>query len=154
MGLLARWQERSHSPRVRLGRDLRAAYLDARRLAAQLRRHGGHVPYPALGPTLTRLAEEADAQAALLAGEIRALAGNTDPSDPVAPRDGRNHWERLTFDIADLETLRRRYAELALHFDVEFPATVAAVDRLARTTATMTVTVRGLLARSDPHAAN
>ncbi|MEO6026217.1 MAG: hypothetical protein ABIR79_05060 [Candidatus Binatia bacterium] len=154
MGVLARLQERSGGPRVRLARALRGAYLDTRRLAIQLRRHAEHVPYPGLGPKLTRLAEQADGQAALLVHELRALAGNTDQADPLTPRDGRNHWERLTFDLADLEALHRRYAEIALQWDLVFPATVATVDQLARSTATMIGTIRAMVARSDPHADN
>jgi hypothetical protein len=154
MGLLGRLQERAGGPRVRLGRELRAAYLDARRLGLQLRRHSAHVPYAALGPELTRLAEQAEEHAAVLASELRAVAANTDTADAVQPRNGRNHWERLTIDLADLERLHRRYTELALHWDVEFPSTVATVDRLARATAAMTSTMRSMLARSDPHAEN
>src|SRR6185369_6509259 len=101
----------------------RAAYLDARRLATQLRRHAAHVPYPAHGPVLARLAEEADEQAARLSDELRAVAGNADPSDAVGPRDGRNHWERLGADLAALEHLQQRCADLVLHFDLDFPAT-------------------------------
>ncbi len=154
MGVFARLQERSGGPRVRLARELRAAYLDTRRLAIQLRRHAAQVPYPVLGPTLTRLAEQADDQAASLADELRAVAGNTDPADALAPRDGRSHWERLTFDLADLEGLHRRYTEIALHWDVDFPNTVVTIDRLARTTAAMAAAVRAMAARSDAHAAN
>jgi len=154
MGVLARLQERSGSPRVRLARALRGAYLDTRRLAIQLRRHAERVPYPGLGPQLTRLAEHADGQAALLVDELRALAGNTNQADTLTPRAGRNHWERLTFDLADLSALHRRYAEIALQWDVAFPATVATVDQLARTTGAMIAAIRAMVARSDPHADN
>ena len=152
MGVLDRLRARAGGPRGRFGRAVRAVYLDARRLAVQLRDHGTRVPYPALGEDFRRLAEEADGQAAALAGELRALAGPVDPSDPVAPRAGRNHWERLTIDLADLEAIQRRYIELALHWDVDFPASVATFDRLARTTAGMIRDVRSMLIRSDPHA--
>jgi hypothetical protein len=152
MGLLARLQERSGGPRVRLGRELRGAYLDARRLGLQLRRHGAQAPYPTLGRELARLAAQAEEQAAVLANELRAVAANTDPADAAEPRGGRNHWQRLSYDLADLDRLHRRYTEIALHWDVEFPDTVAAIDGLARTTAAMTSSVRSMLARSDPHA--
>jgi hypothetical protein len=89
----------------------------------------------------------------MLADELRALAGNTDPSDRVEPREGRNHWERLTLDLADLEGLRRRQIDLALHWDVDFATTAETLGRLASATAAMGTVVRGLLARSDPHAA-
>ena len=153
MGVLERFRARAGGPRARFGRELRAAYLDARRLAAQLRDHGEKVPYPALGHALRRLAEEADRHAAALAAELRAIAGNVDPADPVLPRVGRNHWERLTIDVADLEALQRRYTELALRWDVHFPGSVATFDGLARATAAMTRDVRTMLIRSDPHAA-
>jgi hypothetical protein len=150
---LARLRERTGSPRARFGRDLRAVYLDTRRVAVQLRDHATHVPYPALGTELRRLAAQADGQAALLADELRAIAGNPDPSDPVAPRIGHNHWERLTIDLADLEALQRRHTELALRWDVDFPASAATLARLAHAIATMSTTVRAMVARSDPHAA-
>jgi hypothetical protein len=152
MGVLDRLRARTGGPRARFGREVRAAYLDARRLAAQLRDHAAQVPYPPLGHDLRRFAEEADHQAAALATELRTIAGNVDPADPVAPRSGRNHWERLTVDVATLEALQRRYTELALHWDVDFPASVATFDRLARATAAMTRDVRSMLIRSDPHA--
>lgn len=153
MGVLDRLRARAGGPRARFGRELRAAYLDARRLATQLRDHAGKVPYAPPGHELRRLAEEADRHAAALAAELHAIAGNVDPADPVAPRVGRNHWERLTIDVADLEALQRRYTELALHWDVDFPASVATFDGLARATAAMTRDVRTMLIRSDPHAA-
>ena len=153
MSLLARLRERTGNPRARFGRELRAVYLDVRRVATQLRDHATHVPYPGLGVELRRLAEQADGQAALLADELRALAGNPDPSDPVAPRVGRNHWERLTIDLAALEALQRRCTELALRWDLDFPAAAVTLARLSHVTAAMTATVRTMLARSDPHAA-
>lgn len=153
MGVLERLRARAGSPRARFGREVRAAYLDARRLATQLRDHGGSVPYAALGHELRRLAKEADRHAAALATEIHAIAGNADPADPIAPRVGRNHWERLTIDLADLEALQRRYTELALRFDVDFPASIPTFDALARAAAGMIRDVRTMLIRSDPHAA-
>jgi len=153
MGLLAHLRERTGSPRARFRRELRAVYLDARRVATQLRDHALRVPYPALGTELRRLADQADGQAAILADELRALAGNPDPSDPVAPRIGHNHWERLTIDLADLESLQRRHTELALRWDLDFPASAATLVGLKRTTATMAAVIRTMLARSDPHAA-
>jgi hypothetical protein len=152
--MLARLRERSGGSRARLGRELRAAYLDARRVARQLREHGTRVPYAGLTADFVRLADQADGHAALLGNELRAVAGNTDPSDAVLPRDGRSHWERLTRDLTDLESLQRRYTELALQWDVEFPATATTCERLARATAAMSREVRSMVARSDPHAAN
>ncbi len=140
------------SPRTRCARELRGVYLDVRRIAIQLRRHAEHAPYPALVAELRTLAAAAEEHAATLAAEIRTLAGNADPADAMAPRTGRNHWERLTVDLQDLEALRRRETELALRWDVDFPATTATLARLAHTTAAMTATVRDMLARSDPHA--
>jgi hypothetical protein len=102
---------------------------------------------------LRTLAATAEEHAATLAGEIRALAGNADPADAMSPRTGRNHWERLTVDLQDLEALRRRETELALRWDVEFPAIARTLATLAHATAGMSAAVRGMLARSDPHAA-
>ncbi len=153
MGFLARMQARKGGPRGRFLRELRSVYLDARRLAAQLRSHSARASYPAHAVELRRLGEQADAQAAALAEALRALAGNMDPSDRVQPRDGRNHWERLSVDLTDLEALRRRLTDIALHHDVDFATAAATIARLARATAEMSEAVRGLLARSDPHAA-
>lgn len=139
--------------RAHFAGDLRRVFLDARRLATQLRDHAALVPYPRLGGVLRDLAERAEAQAAVLARELRTLAGNADPSDPTAPRTGRNHWERLSGDLTDLESLKRRYVELALRWDIDFPAPAAALGALGRSAAEMSRTVRDMLARSDPHAA-
>ena len=76
-----------------------------------------------------------------------------DPADPVTAPEGRNHWERLTFDLAALESLQRRYTELALRWDVEFPASAASLVQLQRATAIMAAGIRTMAARSDPHAA-
>ncbi|MCC6850589.1 MAG: hypothetical protein IT294_19035 [Deltaproteobacteria bacterium] len=143
----------SAGPRARFAGELRAAFLDARRIAAQLRSHAERVPYPRIGPALIGLADRADAQAARIAAELRTLAGNADPADPASPRDGRNHWERLSIDVADLETLKRRWVELALRWDVDFPAAAATLAELGRATAAMSAAVRDLLALADPHAA-
>ncbi len=139
--------------RTAFARELRGAYLDARRVAAQLRSHANQVPYPRLGAVLVTLAGRADAQAARVAAELRLLAGNADPTDPTSPRDGRNHWERLSIDLADLKQLERRWVELALRWDVAFPATAATLVELGRVTTAMSTTIRDLLARADPHAA-
>jgi hypothetical protein len=135
-----------------LGRDLRAAYLNERRVARLLRQHGAQVPYPTLATDLTCLAGEADGRAARLADELRAVAGNTDPSDVVPVPDGRNHWERLTADLAAVESLQRRYTELALQWDVDFPATTATLHDLARAATATATLLRTMVARSDPHA--
>jgi hypothetical protein len=153
MTLLARLRERTGTQRTRFRRELRAVYLDVRRVATQLRDHATHVPYPGLAIELRRLAEQADGQAALLAAELRALAGNPDPSDLVAPRGGRNHWERMTIDLAGLEALHRHATELALRWDLDFPSQAATLARLGRMTAGMAAAVRTIVARSDPHAA-
>jgi hypothetical protein len=153
MSLMARLRERTGGPRTRFGRALRAVYLDVRRVAAHLRDHAAHVPYPGLGVELRRLAEQADGQAALLAGELRAIAGNPDPSDPVVPRGGRNHWERMTIDLAALEALQRHATELALRWDVDFPDSAATLARLGHVIGAMASAVRTMVARSDPHAA-
>lgn len=153
MSLWARLREGTGNPRTRFGRELRAVYLDVRRVATQLRDHAMRVPYPGIGVELRRLADQADGQAALLADELRAIAGNPDPSDPIAPRVGHNHWERLTIALADLEALHRRHTELALRWDVDFPVSAATVARLARATVAMAAAVRTMVARSDPHAA-
>lgn len=145
--------ERTGTPRTRCARELRGVYLDVRRIATQLRRHAEHAPYPGLTAELRTLASGAEEHAATLAAEIHALAGNADPADAMSPRAGRNHWERLTVDLQDLEMLRRRETELALRWDVDFPSTAATLARLALTTAGMAVTVRNMLARADPHAA-
>jgi hypothetical protein len=154
MGMLARLRDWAGGSRARLGRELHAVYVDARRLASQLRRHGAHVPYPGLAEDFRRLADQAERHAARLADEIRVVAANADPADPIPPREGRNHWERLSGDVADLESLRRRYADLASAWDVESPDLAATLAELARATAAMSRDVRAMLARSDPHASN
>jgi hypothetical protein len=139
--------------RARFARELRTAFLDARRIATQLRAHAGRAPYAHPGLVLRQLAEQAEAQVAALAGALRDVAGNIDPADHLSPRDGRNHWERLSLDLTDLETLKRRYVEIALRWDVDFPDTAEELRRFGRTIAAMSRTVRDMLARSDPHAA-
>lgn len=143
----------SASLRPGLARELRGVFLDARRLGTQLRRHAERVPYARHGTLLRDLAERAEEQVATIARELRALDGNADPADPTAPHDGRNHWERLSIDLGDLESLKRRYVELALRWDVDFPAVAAKLRSLGRAASAMGSTVRDLLARSDPHAA-
>ncbi|MEB2284920.1 MAG: hypothetical protein OZ922_09595 [Myxococcales bacterium] len=144
--------EPSASARVRFARDLRGLYLAVRRIASQLRSHATLVPYDRVERALHALADRADAQAATLAAELHALAGNPDPSDAEAPRLGRNHWECMTLDLADLEVLKRRYLDLALRWDVDFPASAATLTTLGHKVGSMSVIVRDMVARSDPHA--
>lgn len=143
----------SAGDRARFAHDLRPVFLDARRLATQLRDHAELVPYARHGVLLRDLAARAQEQAAVLARELRTIAGNADPSDPTAPRTGRNHWERLTGDLADLESLKGRYVELALRWDVVFPGIASELHALGRNAAEMSRAVRDMLALSDPHAA-
>lgn len=143
----------SAGTRARFAHELRAVYLAARRIASQLRSHASRVPYERLGPELRALADQADGHAATLAAALRAVAGNPDPSDTTTPREGRNHWERLTIDLADLEALRRCYVELALRWDVDFPTQAATLTALGHATGAMITVVRDMVARSDPHAA-
>ena len=143
----------SAGTRAHFARDLRDVFLTARRIARQLRGHATGVPYERLAPALRALADQADGQAATLAAELHAVAGNADPADTATVREGRNHWERLTFDVADLDALKRRYLDLALHWDVEFPSAAATLVALGHATAVMSAVVRDMVARSDPHAA-
>jgi hypothetical protein len=154
MGLLAELRARAGGARVRFGRELRAVFLDARRVAAALRRHAARVPYAALAGDLRRLADQADGHAALLADELRAIAANADPTDATRPREGRNQWARMAADLADLEALQHRYAELARRWDVDFPDAASTLGHLAHEAAGMAAAVRTLVVRSDPHAAD
>ncbi len=129
-------------------------YLEALRVARQLRAHAECMPYPALTAEVGRLAAEADGHVAELAGELRRLAGDADRDVAATPRAGRNAWARLTADLADLQSLHRRYTELALRYDVDFPDTATSLDRLARETARMEQRLRALTSRADPHAEN
>src|SRR5262245_48550752 len=63
VSLLQRMQDRRGGARARLARELRGLFLDARRIAVQLRSHGARAPYPAHGNELRRLGEQAEAQA-------------------------------------------------------------------------------------------
>jgi hypothetical protein len=154
MSVLARLRALGTRPRDRLRRELRGTYLETLRVARQLRAHADHVPYPALTDDLHRLADQADRHAAALAEELRAVAGDTDRHAGTALHGGHNHWARLAADLGDLEALHRRYTELALRWDVEFPAAAVTLTELQRGTARMKVAVRALIARSDPHADN
>lgn len=154
MGVLTRLQERTVGPRQRLGRDLRAAYAEERRVARALRDHAARVPYENQTVEVGRLADRADGHAATLAHELRALTGGADPVAAGTPVAGRNHWERMTAALADVEALQRRYRELALRWDVQFPAPAATFAELARSSAVSAVTLRSLVARADPHAAD
>jgi hypothetical protein len=154
MGMLARLQERTVGPKQRLGRDLRAAHADERRLAGALRDHATRVPYASMTIEVVRLADRADGHAATLAHELRVLTGGADPVGGTLPRGGRNHWERMTAALADVEALQRRYRELALRWDVRFPAPAATFAQLSRSSAATAVALRSLIARADPHAAD
>lgn len=154
MGVLDRLRELSVAPRQRLSRELREVYRDERQLGRQLRTHAARAPYPAVGTELLRLADQADASAATLAHALRDLMGGADPHVPDAPPAGRNLWERLNRDLHDAESLLRRYTELSLRWDADFPAIAATFDRLARTASATLGTLRSLAARSDPHAVN
>jgi hypothetical protein len=148
MGLWARVRELGAGPEHRLLADVGAAYREEMRLAAQLRLHAERK----LGRALLALAEEADGHAALLRAEITRLGGSATAYPAGTPRNGRNYWERLTFDLEDLRTKQKRYLELVQHWDLEQPGVAGLFGRLARDDGMMSRTVGELIARSDPHA--
>lgn len=152
MGLWERVRGLAGGPARRLAGDLANAYLEELRLARQLRLHAERVPYPNLAATLLGLAEVQDKHAALLRERVTQLGDTVDAGAAGAPRDGRNYWERLTFDLADLRARSKRYLELALHWDVDDAESAALCTRLAHEDAAAGRVIDDLIARSDPHA--
>ena len=138
----------------RLAVELAAACLEEQRLARQLRAHAERVPYPNLAATLSQLAEKQDAHAALVRARVVALGGAVAADAPGEPRDGRNYWERLTVDLADLRAQSQRYLELAHRCDVDDVESAALCTRLAHEDGDACRVVSELIARSDPHAAD
>ena len=151
---MAFWSELRGGARGRLLAALVQAHRDESRLAEQLRSHAALVPYPADGDHLRGLAERAQARAAAVADELARHRAAIQNGDARLPRGGRNYWQRLTVDLEDLQALGKRYRELALHWDIDYPETAALFDRLAHDSHAMTRVVTGLIARSDPHAAD
>jgi hypothetical protein len=154
MGLLAQMRKLAAGPRRRLLDDLAACRADELRMVLQLRTHAQSVPYPSLTQSLVALADQHDAHALLLQGEIERLGGTVGRPTSFTARAGRNYWERLTFDLDDLRLKSKQYIELGQHWDIEYPEAAAVFSRLARETGTMGRAVRDLIARSDPHAVN
>jgi hypothetical protein len=135
-------------------RALTDAWRDEVRLAVQLRQHAQSVPYENYATPLRDLASRAQARAGEIAGEITRQGASLGDGEDRPPRTGRNYWQRLTFDLEDLQALARRYRELANHFDVEYPEPAALFDRLSRDSMVMGRVITRLIALSDPHAAD
>jgi hypothetical protein len=152
MGLLTQMRRMAAGPRARLIEDLTTSYQGELKLAEQLRAHAGSVPYPTLAGSVHELADSREASATKLRGEIEQLGGSLRPAAPTSPRNGRNYWERLTFDLDDLRVMSRRYVELAQHWDIEYPDAAALFSQLARASGLSGQRVRDLIARSDSHA--
>ena len=153
MGLLARVRDFVGGPSRRLAGDLTAAYLEELRLARQLRLHAERVPYPNLAAPLLGLADRQERHAALLRERVGGLGGNVGADGVGVPREGRNYWERLTFDLADLRALSQRYLELTHYWDVDAES-AALCARLAHEDGEACHLIGDLIARSDPHAAD
>ena len=152
MGLWTRIRTRTRGPNRALREELSSAYLDELRMARQFRLHAERVPYPNLGAAMRGLGDQEEAHAALLHAELARLGSAPGASDGSSPPTGRNHWERLTVDFADLRAKIKRYIELAQHWDIEHPDTAALFGRVAREETTMCRVLGEMIARSDPHA--
>ena len=158
MAFWSHLQELAGGSRGRIVRALRDAWHDEVRLAVQLSRHAEQVPYQSSIAPLRELADRARARAGRLADELTrqgaAIANGSDSPAGGEPRGGRNYWQRLTVDLEDLRALAQRYRELTNHFDLDYPETAALFDRLARDSMVMARVLAGLIALSDPHAAD
>ena len=145
-------RELAGGPRRRILEDLHHAYLEELRLARQLRLHAERVPYLPQARTLEDLAAQEDVHGASLEGEIRRLGGLPDLAGLGEPRGGRNHWERLSLDLAAIQAHGKRFIELAQRWDIDHPETATLLMRLAHEEGALARVVGELLARSDPHA--
>ncbi len=121
-------------------------------MALQLRLHAERVPYPSSAATLLACAEHEDLHAVVVREQLTRLGAAVPSAGTGAPRGGHNYWERLTFDLADLQAKNARHRELANHWDLEDAETAAVFDRLAREDAGLCRVIGDLIARSDPHA--
>jgi len=152
VGLWERVRGLAAGAKRRIIDDLTAAYHEELRVALQLRLHAERVPYPNLAATLLGLADREDAHAALVREQLGRLGAAVASAGAGTPRGGRNYWERLTFDLADLRAKSARYRELALHWDIEDAESAGLFDRLAHEDAASSRVIGDLIARSDPHA--
>jgi len=143
------------APRQRFVAALCAGYHEARSLACELRADAGRGPYPQHSEALLALADRADGQASALAGELGRLGSAPDhPPPATAGHRGRNHWERLTVDLARVQESTKRYLELAHHWDTTFAESAATLTRLANDTRDIERTIGDLVAQSDPYASD
>jgi hypothetical protein len=133
--------------------DLIEDYNAELALAQQLRDHAAKAPYPHAEKQLLELAAEEEAQAERLRAAIEALGGSVAPLDAV-PQDGRNHWLRLTLDLAAKQEAGGRYLEQAVRWEQDFPAVGNLLRGLEREEQERRHGIRDMIARSDPHALN
>ena len=155
MGIWTQARTMVAAPRRRFVAALCAMYHSALGLARELRADAERSPYPQHAQSLLVLADTADSQASALAEELRRLGSAPDhPPLSVARPPGRNHWERLTADLARVQEFTKRYLELAQHWDVMFEESAATLTRLVHDTREMERAIGELIARSDPHASD
>jgi hypothetical protein len=129
------------------------SYVGCSGRARQLRRHAEIAPQEYSAEALKELATAEEAQAERLREALR-VAGEAVPAVRAEPppAGALNHWGRLVQDLEAHRLSARRLRELAVHFAEALPTTAQLFDELCREEVAHCERLRGLIARSDPHA--
>jgi len=133
--------------------ELLASYHEEVRLARQIREHAEHAPHQAGTQGLLAVADAQDRVVRLLGDKIATLGGSGhDGAGPL--KSGKNHWVRVVHDLEDNHALERHYNEQAIHWDPALSDMTALFRTLEREKHQMSVLLRDIALRADPHALN
>jgi len=130
---------------------LKESYRELNRLAAQISDHAERAPYPGVGRTLRRVAEEKQSAAKALRDRMAAMGG-TLYDTPLDIESGGNHWERMGRDLSAHSTLETRFLERAARLDEKTPDVAELLRQVAQQQSHHVRIFMDLIARADPQA--
>jgi hypothetical protein len=131
--------------------ELLASYQEEVRLARQIREHAERAPHQAGTQGLLAVADVQDRVVRLLGDKIATLGGSgRDGAGPL--KSGKNHWARVVHDLEDNHALEQHYNEQAIHWDPALSDMTALFRTLEREKHQISVLLRDIALRADPHA--
>ncbi|MBI2192766.1 MAG: hypothetical protein HYU36_12355 [Planctomycetes bacterium] len=128
---------------------LRRGYALEHGLACQLQEHARMAVYQEFRARVQDLAQRHETNAGILLTKIREM-GESTPAFPSSPQRGRNHWERMSFDLEEVKNLASAYLEMSGRIDRGDVREL--LERLRADAEASEGDLFHLVARADPYA--
>lgn len=140
---------------ARVARSIRTTlmedYRSLARLAKQIRVHADYAPYPFVAERLRQIAGEKERSLAALEEKIERLGGRA-PKPDYSALMPKNHWARMSQDVAEQNSLKAQLIDDASYLAVESPESNVLIRQIVETEAGHERLLMDLLARADPQA--